>query len=142
MQSNISRRAVLAGVPAVVATAALPAIPVLAAVEQDPIVALGHQWQTARERWRHWSDVEDQTQARSGWGSPEHKEAKRAFDKVHNEMLELEGAMSRGQATTVAGLLARWEVIEWLGDYLDHGEPDPKAVAMRADLERLSGGAS
>ncbi len=45
MQSKITRRAVLAGAPAVAAVAALPAIPALAA--PDPIVALGRQWQAA-----------------------------------------------------------------------------------------------
>ena len=142
MESKMTRRAVLAGAPAVAAVAALPTIPVLAAPQQDPIAVLGRQWQAARERWRHWSTVEDEMPAK---GSPEHKEAESLFDKANDEMLEVEGAMSRGQATTVAGILARWEIIEWLGDYCDSSNPsdhDPKAIAMRADLERLAAGAA
>ena len=132
----ITRRSVLAGAPAVVAVAAL-----LAIAAPDPIVALGRRWQAARERWRHWITVEDEMAADFGRGSPEHKEATRLFRRVQDEMLELEGAMSRGQATTVAGLLARWEIIEWMSDLIDcRGKPDPKAIAMRADLERLAGG--
>ncbi len=140
MQSQLSRRAVLAGVPAVAAAVALPVIPALAA--PDPITELGRRWLATKKRWSHWNGVEDELTAK---GSPEQKEAERLIDKACDEMLELEGMMSRGQATTVAGLLARWEVIEWLGDYSDSSNPsdhDPKAVAMRADLERLAGGAS
>ncbi len=142
MQSKLTRRAVLAGVPAVAVAAALPAIPALAAAEQDPIAELGRQWLAAKKRWSHWGHIEDELAFEFGEGSPEHREPYRLHNEADAEMRELEGAITAGQATTVAGLLARWEVIEWLGDYLDHREPDPKAVAMRADLERLSGGAS
>ena len=55
-------------------------------------------------------------------------------------MRALEGMITAGQATTFAGLLARWEVIEWL-EINDYPDRDPKVIAMRADLERLSGGA-
>ncbi len=140
MRSNISRRSALAGVSAVAVAAALPAISTLAAVEQDPIAELGRRWLAARERWSHWGHIEDELAFKFGKGSPEHREPKRLFDEAHDEMLELEGAMSRGQATTFAGLLARWEILEWLGVETYPG-PDAKAIAMRADLERLSGGA-
>ncbi len=144
MTSKLTRRAVLAGVPAVAAVAAMPAIPALAAVEQDPIAELGRRWLAAKKRWSHWGHIEDELAGDFGRGSPEHKEPYRLWKKAHDEMRELEGAIVAGQATTFAGLLARWEVIEWLGDYCDSSNPsdhDPKAVAMRADLERLSGGA-
>ncbi len=141
MTTKLTRRAILAGVPAVAAAAALPVIPALAVQQQDPIAELGRRWLAAKKRWSHWNGVEDELTAK---GSPEQKEADRLINKACDEMLELEGMMSRGQATTVAGLLARWEIIEWLGDYCDSSNPsdhDPKAVAMRADLERLSGAA-
>ncbi len=142
MQSKLSRRSVLAGAPAVAAVAALPAIPALAAPQQDPIAELGRRWLAAKKRWSHWGHIEDELAFKFGKDSPEHKEPKRLFDKADNEMQELEGMIIAGQATTVAGLLARWEIIEWLGDYCDSSNPsdhDPKAIAMRADLERLAG---
>ena len=138
MTTKLTRRAVLAGVPAVAAVAAMPAIPTLAA--PDPIAELGRRWLAAKKRWSHWGHIEDELAFEFGKGSPEHREPKRLFDEAHDEMLELEGAMSRGQATTFAGLLARWEILEWLGVETYPG-PDAKAIAMRADLERLSGGA-
>ena len=57
MQSKLTRRAILAGAPAVAAVAAFPAIPALAA--QDPVAELGRQWLTTRKRWSHWMSVED-----------------------------------------------------------------------------------
>ncbi len=47
MQSKLTRRAVLAGVPAVAAVAALPAIPALA-VEHEPLLALWAEYQRAK----------------------------------------------------------------------------------------------
>ncbi len=138
MQSTISRRAVLAGVPAVAAVAALPAIPALATPDQ--LANVGRQWLTTRKRYFHWSRVEDHAPE----GSSERTVADRLCVAAHHEMLELEGVMEATRATTVAGLLARWEVIEYLGGHLDSLDPsdhDPQAIAMRADLERLSGGA-
>ena len=140
MQSKLTRRAVLAGVPAVAVAAALPAIPALAGVEQDPVADLGRRWLSTRKRYFHWSRVEDH----AAEGSPEKLVADRLCTAAHEEMLELEGAMEAIQATTVAGLLARWEVLEYLAGYidsLDRSDHDLMAIAMRADLERLSGGA-
>ena len=129
MQSKITRRAVLAGVPAAAAAAVLPAIPALAAPQQDPIAALGRQWLAAKKQWSHWNGVEDELSE----GSPEHKKAYRLFKKADDEMQGLEGMIIDGQATTVAGLLARWEIIEWLSDL----DQEPRGIAMRADLERV-----
>ena len=139
MQSKLSRRAVLAGAPAVAAVAALPAIPALAVPQQDPIAELGRRWLAAKKRWSHWGSIEDSLAFKFGKGSPEHREPYRLWKQAHDEMRELEAAIIAGQATTVAGLLARWEVIEWL-EINDYPERDPKAIAMRADLERLAGG--
>ena len=142
MQSKLTRRAVLAGASAIAAVAALPAIPALSGVEQDPIAELGRRWLAAKKRWSHWGHIEDELAFEFGTGSPEHREPYRLHKQADDEMRALEGMIIAGQATTVAGLLARWEIIEWLGDYCDSSNPsdhDPKAIAMRADLERLAG---
>ena len=47
MQSKITRRAVLAGVPAVAAVAAMPTIPALA-VEHEPLLALWADYQRVK----------------------------------------------------------------------------------------------
>ena len=140
MQSKITRRAVLAGVPAVAAAAALPVIPALAVQQQDPIAELGRRWLAAKKRWSHWGHIEDELAFEFGKGSPEHREPYRLHKQADDEMRALEGMITAGQATTFAGLLARWEVIEWL-EINDYPDRDPKVIAMRADLERLSGGA-
>ncbi len=137
MQSNLTRRAVLAGAPAVAAVAAFPVIPALAA--PDPLAELGRRWLSTRKRYFHWSRVEDH----AAKGSPEKPVADRLCTAAHEEMLELEGAMEAIQATTLGGLLARWEVLEYLAGYvdsLDRSDHDLMAIAMRADLERLAGG--
>ena len=139
MQSKLSRRSVLAGAPAVAAVAALPAIPALAAPQQDPIVALGRRWLAAKKRWSHWHPIEDELRFEFGKGSPEHREPYRLYKQARDEMSEIEGMMLAGRATTIAGLLALWEIVEWHSTY---DETDLEAVAMRANLERLSGGAS
>ena len=128
----ITRRSVLAGAPAVVAVAAIPA---LAAPQQDPIAELGRRWLAANKRLIHWSGVA----AKFLRGSPEHKEPYRLRRKALDEMCEVEDMMIAERATTFAGLLARWEVVEWHSTY---DESDTEAVVMRADLERLSGAGS
>ena len=202
MSNTISRRAVLAGAPAVAVVAAMPAIPALSGVEQDPALSAIAEWheayaafdaawdalEAARERVRNmprWALISGKTEAGGQfcWGRDEIEAAAEDDDrspyrltpaerdrylaeldekeregrqrckelgvdkfvdaeaKARDHMWESLERVELSPATTVAGLLAK--VLVLCERSYDNGDPQNDLIrSVRADVERLDGGAS
>ena len=119
MQSKITRRAVLAGVPAVAAAAAMPAIPALAVQDPHP------EWWAV---WQAWI-AEDA-------GAVDHTSALKALDHI----VALEDKILETEPLTTVGLAVQLRLLEfWAASY----EINPETLGrIAASAERLAGGAA
>jgi hypothetical protein len=116
MQSKITRRAVLAGAPAVAAVAAFP----VQAAEQDPVLDLWRQFVDA-ESWANEREITDDERAK------------------RTDQADAVGALVvAAPALTMAGLVAKLRFADFWLDPSD-GPAYRAIVTALADAERLGG---
>ncbi len=156
MQSKLTRRAVLAGVPAVAAAVAMPASGAIGQADAalDPIFPLCEQWREAVAE----ADVISARELAADKTTPASvcKALDEAGEAACARVTGIEIQIIETPATTIHGLLAKarmaWHVTAEDDQYEETG-PDPNAQYGRLDdsrlvwflfkdLERLAGGVS